>query len=71
MYQGQDVDSNKQRSEMLVFAQKAHAEKAALAKQLEQLKDKKRAFKSKLAAMEDLQQSLKQEVEATKERYNR
>ena len=71
MYQGQDVDSNKQRSEMLVFAQKAHAEKAALAKQLEQLKDKKRAFKSKLAAMEDLHLSLKQEVEATKERYNR
>jgi len=38
---------------MLQLAQKVHAEKTVMAKQLDHLRDKQRAIKSKLAAFED------------------
>lgn len=45
-----DRESHKARQEMLQFAEKALAEKTAMAKSLDHLKDKQKAFKSKLAS---------------------
>ena len=42
-----------------------------MAKQLDHLKDKQRAFKSKLAAAEDKNERLKHQAEADKERQDK
>ena len=52
---------------MLQLAQKVHTEKIAIAKQLDHLKDKQRAFKSKLAASEDKNERAQLQAEADKE----
>ena len=49
---------------MLQLAQKVHSEKTAMAKQLDHLRDKQRAFKSKLAASEDKNERLRLQAEA-------
>ena len=49
---------------MLQLAQRVHTEKIAMAKQLDHLKDKQRAFKSKLAASEDKNERARLQSEA-------
>lgn len=57
-----DSDSIKARSDVLQFANKVLGEKMAMAKQLDHVKDKQRAFKSKVATLEDKNGRLSREI---------
>ena len=72
-YQDQEHSegNNRARQEVLQRAQKILEEKTELAKQLDHLKDKQRAFKSKLAASEDKNERLRLQAEADKERQEK
>ena len=63
MVQQSDSESTKARQEVLQLAEKALAEKMNMAKQLDHVKDKQRAYKSKVATLEDKNERLKQEIE--------
>ena len=66
-----DGDSIKARSDVLQFANKVLGEKMAMAKQLDHLKDKQRAFKSKVATLEDKNGRLTREIEANDARVDK
>ena len=55
-------DGNRERQELLQLANKALSDKSALAVQLERLKDKQKAFKSKVANLEDKNANLEQQI---------
>ncbi len=57
-----DSDANRARQEMLQYAKKVNDEKQIIAKQLDKLKDKQRAFKSKLATQEDKNERLLKQI---------
>ena len=65
------MEGNRARQDVLKLAEKVLAEKTALAQQLDHLKDKQRAFKSKLAASEDKNERMKMQAEADIERMDK
>ena len=63
-----NTDGNRERQELLQLANKALSDKSALAVQLERLKDKQKAFKSKVANLEDKNANLEQQIEQNETR---
>lgn len=62
---------NKARQEVLQLAEKVLAEKTAMADQLDHLRDKQRALRSKLASSEDKAERLKSQAAESAARYEK